>query len=361
MNAKQQGTSTVTKLKTRALTLFMALVSYVGFANTDPNLTGTALVGTGVPAGNPVASPFAVGEAVSFTLNAGNAGDTDMEFPPTGTFQVNVTVQNMGTPVIELIGGTDFFDPPIITSLGQGRFFITFVQNKAIPAGQSGTFKISGVATQDRASAGVYRVTYQANGNPGSYPNTGSDNPSSTGVIDATLPVTLARFNAAREGKTSQLTWTTTEEVNSDRFEVEHSVNGKIWNRIGLVASKGESMVTNHYSFADNNPVNGVNLYRLKMVDKDLTFSYSKIESLKFEGMDADLSVYPNPASEVLRLRDFNQVSKVTVTDVKGRQVLVSGQPADGALNIRSLKPGIYLVRVARANGTVTTHKIIHE
>lgn len=358
MQVKQEETSTVTKLKKLTITLALALASYVGFAATDPNLTGTPLTGTGVPAGNPTAPPFAPGEPVSFTLNAGNAGDTEMDFPPTGTFQLNVTIQNMGTPVIELIGGTNFFDPPVITPLGQGRFFITFVQNKAIPAGQSGTFKISGVATKDRASSGQFRVTYQANGNPGSYVNTGSDNPSSTGLIDSSLPVTLISFTAAKEGKTAQLVWETTEETNSDRFEVEKSLNGKQWEMIGKVTSNGESAVLRKYAFTDGNPAHGNNLYRLRMVDKDETFAYSRIQTVKFEEMAADLSVYPNPVTDQLFVRDFSQVTKVIIHDLNGRAVKQLGATTR-TVNMQNLAEGMYIVTISRSNGLVSSQKIV--
>lgn len=60
---------------------------------------------------------------------------------------------------------------------------------------------------------------------------------------DSPLPVTLARFDAVKEGSTALLSWSTTEETNSDRFEVERSINGKVWQKIATVKAQGESKV----------------------------------------------------------------------------------------------------------------------
>ena len=338
--------------------MFMFLTALASYAQ-EPDVAGTPVVGTGVPAGNPAAAPFAAGEAVSFTLTAGNIGTVDMDYPPISKFRLNITVQNMGLPVITFTGGVNYFDPPVITSIGNGRYSILITQNQAIPAGMTSTFTFSGVATEARATGGVYRVGYQSNGTPGSYPNTGSDNPNNFGDIDAALPVKLLSFNAVKEGKTAQLNWATTEESNSDRFEIEHSLNGKDWGRIGTVASHGESRTLKNYNFADAQPANGNNLYRLKMVDKDETYAYSRIQSLKFDGVGADLSIYPNPVADQLFVRDFSQVTQVVINDLNGRAVHQSGSSADGAISVKNLSAGMYIVRITRSNGVVSSQKIV--
>jgi len=149
-------------------------------------------------------------------------------------------------------------------------------------------------------------------------------------------------------------------ETNSDRFEVEKSLNGKNWNKIGSVASNGESNSLRNYSYVDTNPSNGENLYRLRMVDKDQTFAYSRIQGVKFAGLgESDLSVYPNPTVDVLKIRDYSQVTKVSIFDMNGRAVLESGATATGEINVRNLTSGIYLVRVSRANGLTSSQKIV--
>ncbi|WP_149239711.1 T9SS type A sorting domain-containing protein [Dyadobacter sp. 32] len=186
----------------------------------------------------------------------------------------------------------------------------------------------------------------------------------STITVTVPLPVTLISFEVRKEGGLAQLNWATTEETNSDRFEIERSVTGKNWNRIGTVVSHGESNTRKNYHFVDASPVNGgpshgENLYRLKMVDKDETFAYSSIRSLKFEGAGADLSIYPNPIVNQLFIRDASQVTQVVINDLNGRTVHQSGSTATGFIDVKGLSAGMYIVRVSRSNGLVSSHKVV--
>jgi len=148
-------------------------------------------------------------------------------------------------------------------------------------------------------------------------------------------------------------------ETNSDRFEIEHSLTGKSWNKIGTVASHGESTVKRNYSFTDKNVVNGENLYRLKMIDKDETFAYSSIRNVKFDGLGADLSIYPNPVADKMIIRDFAQVTNLVISDLNGRTVLQSGATATGEINVKNLTAGMYVVKITRANGVASAQKIV--
>lgn len=97
-----------------------------------------------------------------------------------------------------------------------------------------------------------------------------ADNNSTSGIeVTAPLPVTLTSFTATKENNTALLKWATTQETNSDRFEIERSLGGKEWGKIGTVLSTGESNALRNYSYTDNAPLAGENLYRLKMIDKD--------------------------------------------------------------------------------------------
>ena len=194
---------------------------------------------------------------------------------------------------------------------------------------------------------------------PGTLLASDTDNDHLKQFTSSPLPVTLVSFVAAKESKVTVLNWVTTEEVNSDRFEIQHSITGKEWNNIGSVNSHGESKVKNAYTFTDINPAKGENLYRLKMIDKDASFAYSRIQSVTFEGVGADLSIYPNPVVEKMIIRDFAQVTSLTVSDLNGRTVLQSGGTATGEINVKNLTSGMYVVKITRANGVVSAQKIL--
>lgn len=178
-------------------------------------------------------------------------------------------------------------------------------------------------------------------------------------VIDKPLPVTLVSFSATKESGTAFLKWSTTFETNSDHFEVQRSSNGKNWNQIGIVASNGESTSLKDYSFTDIRPMRGENLYRLKMIDKDQSFAYSRIQGVRFEDTVQDLSVYPNPSADFVYIRDAGNVEKVSVTDLKGNTVYQSGELEKGEINVKNLLAGPYAVKVLRKNGQTTVQKII--
>lgn len=187
--------------------------------------------------------------------------------------------------------------------------------------------------------------------------------PATISVNVTPLPVTLVSFTAKKEGSITLLNWATTEETNSDYFEIQHSVSGKEWEAVGQVTSSGESNVLKKYSFSHANPVHGQNLYRLKMVDRDMTFAYSRIQSVSFEGIAAaDLSVYPNPSSDKLFIRDNGTVKDVVINNLNGNAVYRSSasfEAGNGLIDVTKLPQGMYIVKVTRKNGLVSTSKIV--
>jgi hypothetical protein len=170
------------------------------------------------------------------------------------------------------------------------------------------------------------------------------------------LPVTLVKFVAIKDENATLLTWNTTSETNSERFDIEHSANGKDWIRLGSVVGQGESSNTEFYSFRHTSPFPGENLYRLKMVDSDGTFAYSHIENLHF---DSHIKVYPNPViTDKLYLSAHEKISNVQIYDMQGH-VHYSEKPENGTVDTSQLKAGIYLIQVTAANGAVSTHRVV--
>ncbi len=179
---------------------------------------------------------------------------------------------------------------------------------------------------------------------------------------ETTLPVTLAKFTATRVEQTALLSWSTTAETNSDRFEIEHSNSGKEWRMIGTVESKGESAELLAYSFSDREPVAGENLYRLKMIDKDGSFAYSRINSVSFD-VNTEIAAYPNPAVNFVKIKvdgqdNWNKVNAVKLFNMAGN-VVASGKMTANELDVTGLASGFYLVQVTRTNGLVSTSKIV--
>ncbi|SEJ49728.1 Por secretion system C-terminal sorting domain-containing protein [Dyadobacter sp. SG02] len=173
------------------------------------------------------------------------------------------------------------------------------------------------------------------------------------------LPVALARFDAVREGNAALLTWSTNSEINSDHFEVQRSGNAKDWESIGSVAAARESQVLTDYHFVDLHPlVLQESFYRLRMVDTDGTFAYSRIRNLSFSGSGKSLA-YPNPATEKLFVQDFSQVSSACITDMSGKVVYRTSKVSDAGIQVDNLPAGLYLMEISWANGLRAVQKVL--
>ncbi|CAG5073223.1 hypothetical protein DYBT9623_04726 [Dyadobacter sp. CECT 9623] len=179
--------------------------------------------------------------------------------------------------------------------------------------------------------------------------------------FDATcagLPVTLVSFGVKKRESSLLLTWSTAEETNSERYEIQRSADSKIWKAIGIVASAGESRVTQQYQFNDHFPMDGISYYRLKMVDKDLTFAFSGIEAIEFS-TDTGFGIYPNPASDRLLIDDYKQIKQIEIYNASGLKLLDNKRVGAHGLDLRSLMPGIHTVKMYFENGHFQTSKLV--
>lgn len=175
------------------------------------------------------------------------------------------------------------------------------------------------------------------------------------------LPVTLINFEAKAVEQSAVLSWTTTTESNSDRFEVERSLNGKKWERIGTVNAQGESAATVRYNFKDLRPLGADNYYRLKMIDRDLTFSYSGIRSASFD-LAFETSIFPNPATDKVNLKvtDWKKVSRIQINNLDGVSVYQSGPLSSQVIDVKNLPAGTFILSITHVNGSVRSHKLVH-
>ncbi|SEI41895.1 Por secretion system C-terminal sorting domain-containing protein [Dyadobacter koreensis] len=171
------------------------------------------------------------------------------------------------------------------------------------------------------------------------------------------LPVTLISFSATAEGAAVQLNWATTSETNSERFEIQKSADAKNWNALSSVSAKGESKTRADYNFTDVNPFNGQNFYRLKMIDRDGTFAYSRINSIKLKAEINAVKMYPNPAADVLTIStEGTQIKKIEIYNQAGQ--LIKGSEK-ASVDVSSFANGIYSVRAIYANGSADQGRIV--
>lgn len=185
------------------------------------------------------------------------------------------------------------------------------------------------------------------------------------------LPVTISRFEGQRNNKQIDLNWTTSQENNVDRFEVERSWDGINYDAIGTVASRFHTTnLPTDYLYSDLQPMNGMNFYRLKQIDADGKFSYSNIVAVKFDNPAVDIiSIQPNPVKDILQVV-YNAIENTTVTcniyNSDGRLVnssiftAVSGSN-QLKINVANLAAGMYFVVLSRPNERITETKFVKE
>jgi hypothetical protein len=165
------------------------------------------------------------------------------------------------------------------------------------------------------------------------------------------LDVTLIDFYAKKDNKYSNIFWSTSSETNSSLFEIERSEDLIHWYKIGTVSSVKNSFSITRYSFKDNNPIVGINHYRLKMIDQTNSYQYSKIIFLDFQYQLVNILVHPNPTSDILKLTSSEPLGLIEIINVYG-QTIVSKETTEETLllDIKHLPSGVYTIRTSTNN-----------
>ena len=191
------------------------------------------------------------------------------------------------------------------------------------------------------------------------YRSNSGNNYKATFVVATPLPITLSNLSIRNTNNQNQLSWTTETEKNGSLFEIEKSVNGKSWAKLGEVTAKGNTTRRENYSFMDKNP-SATNYYRLKMVDRDGSYEYSKIVSAN-NGKSTVMNLFPNPVQERLNLniesQDINEVN-IQVINMNGQVVLVSKNTIGRSntpisIDANELQSGIYFIKITDENANV--------
>lgn len=173
------------------------------------------------------------------------------------------------------------------------------------------------------------------------------------------LPILLKSFTAKPVEYKSLLNWETSAEVLSSHYEVERSSNGIQFAKIGRVIAAGSVRSAKTYEYTDENPLPGVNYYRLRMVDKDDKFAYSHIAEVNFED-DIAVQILPNPtkgAVELMFTASTEGSTTVNVLDISGRLLqtrTIERQRGSNSvsLDLGSLAQGVYWIALLDETGT---------
>jgi hypothetical protein len=187
----------------------------------------------------------------------------------------------------------------------------------------------------------------------------GCETQSAIEIACTSLPVTLAHFNAICEKQTAILQWETTAESNSSVFEIEHSLDGQTWQKVGTQTAKGESINSVNYQWVHRTPRSGLNYYRLKMIDLDGSYAHSRIANLTFSSPDLNaVFIYPNPVSEMLFVENKKDVVSLRIVNLQGKTVYETKSVPNEGLSVKKLARGLYQVHITRQSGEVQAEHV---
>ena len=252
---------------------------------------------------------------------------------------------------------------------------------------QIGNAGIAELADGDNTSISLYKrstpgsgdftnvgaLTYHRNGTDGNQ----SDDYLTSGLITSgfsefafgssnnILPVELSSFASTVKNNAVTLSWSTATEKSNYGFNVERSTDKTNWVKIGFVNGNGNSNSPKNYSFTDKSSNSGKMYYRLKQVDTDGKYEYSKT-------IEADLGLpktyelsnnYPNPFNPSTTIRfslPEKQNVKITVFNTLGQKVaeILNGEMEAGVheinFNASNLTSGIYIYTMNAGKFTQT-------
>jgi len=178
--------------------------------------------------------------------------------------------------------------------------------------------------------------------------------------VSGILPVELTSFSASAAKNGVNLKWETATEKNNKGFEIQRSSDKANYASIGFVEGKGTASEKSTYTYLDKNAAQGSVYYRLKQVDYDGSYEYSKTVEVNNSIPDKyALGVnYPNPFNPVTNIQFALPVeANVTITlfNAVGEQVKVitNGSYAAGShtlnLNASDLSSGAYIYTISAA------------
>ncbi len=182
-------------------------------------------------------------------------------------------------------------------------------------------------------------------------------------LFTSPFPLELINFNGKHENSITKLLWNTENEKNVLRFEIQRSLDGKIFGNIGT--QKAGNSIANNYQFSDMKPTSILNYYRLQIIENDGNYHYSKIILIENEEVEKlSVKVFPNPIRDDIELK-VEHADKIEINIYNAVGQLVWSQP-QGIIVKNSFKidfsnypSGIYYLNANTDDGQFIHTKLI--
>ncbi len=167
------------------------------------------------------------------------------------------------------------------------------------------------------------------------------------------LPVNLISFTAGKCNGNVCLSWVVANEQNLSHYEIEKSDDGSSFTRIVTVIA-ANTAAQKTYTAKDIAPYSSANFYRLKMIDSDGSFKYSKVIKVNVDYIKA-VTMLPNPVDHFTVLKGITGYSVLRIMDLTGKVMLQQKIRSDvQEINTSFLPAGMYLMQLKGSAKTVT-------
>ncbi len=180
--------------------------------------------------------------------------------------------------------------------------------------------------------------------------------------FNSPLPVDLLSFEGMEQENDAILFWETSSEKNNLGFEVERSLNGLDFEKIGFVKGGMNSNQLRNYKFIDSSifKQNSVIFYRLNQIDFDGSKNISKSIRIEKQSLNnREILIYPNPFTEYLtiKLKNFELGNcEMYLYDLNGemivsKEIFIETKNAEIRIDqIGNLSAGIYFLKVLQSD-----------
>lgn len=178
--------------------------------------------------------------------------------------------------------------------------------------------------------------------------------------------ITLLSFAAqVNIQKKVDINWITSLEINSAYFTVERSKDAIHFEDVIKVSGAGNSSSLLKYQTVDNAPYSGRSYYRLKQVDLNGQFKYSKVVAVTISDLGEQFTVYPNPTPDVviLNVQNSTEIENMSyaVYDIQSNLIMhqkkLSG--VQTLIYMGTLANATYIIKVFNKTGEIKNFKVI--
>lgn len=189
--------------------------------------------------------------------------------------------------------------------------------------------------------------------------NNNPTNYTATFTIIPPIPVSFGNIRVVNNRSFNDIYWNTYSEANTSIFTLERSADGSNFSSLSEIPAAGNSNTIRSYSSRDNSPTNGINYYRIKMIESDGSYQYSTIVKTSNRKSPGNWSILQNPAGNKIELTGLETGNEIIIMNAVGREVYHT-IATENYQNINSsgFADGVYFIKLV-GNREVSARQVI--